>query len=174
MHSVILKALLFAFLCAKAVFSFAVDFDEAYETRQWQEVEHSLPSAPKQEALQSFYVSATSTNVFSIDLSSLTVGQDGVVRYVLLVDTPSGVRNITYEGIRCETGERRIYASGRRDGRWSKSRNNAWVRIRDIPPNRHHAELFVEYFCPGGFIVSEPAEAVDALRKGGHQLNRRW
>ncbi|WP_306605457.1 CNP1-like family protein [Azonexus sp.] len=174
MRSVIFKALLCAFLYARAMFSFAIDFDEAYETRQWQEVEHSLPGAPKQEAMQSFYVSATSTNVFSIDLSSLTVGQDGVVRYVLLVDTPGGVRNITYEGIRCETAERRIYASGRRDGRWSKSRNNSWSRIRDIPPNRHHAELFVEYFCPGGFIVSGVAEAEDALRKGGHQLNRQW
>lgn len=173
MHSVISKALVVVVLGARTVLSLAADFDAEYETRQWQEVEYSLPGAPRPEAMQSFYVSATSTNAFSVDLSSLTVGQDGVVRYVLQVDTPGGARNITYEGIRCETGERRIYASGRQDGSWSKSRNNAWVRIRDIPPNRHHAELFVEYFCPGGVIVSSGAEALDALRKGVHQLNRR-
>ena len=174
MRSAILKTGLFLFLGTRALVLFAADFDETYESRQWQEVEHTLPGAPRQETLQSFYVSATSTNVFFVDLSSLTVAKDGVVRYVMLIETPGGVRNITYEGIRCETAERRIYASGRSDGRWSKSRNNAWARIYDIAPNRQHAALFADYFCPAGIIVSDAHEAIDALRKGGHSLSRQW
>jgi len=150
------------------------NFDEEYETRQWQEIAVVLPAAPKQESMLPFFVSAASRNEFFVDSASLSVGADGVVRYVLLVETPGGARNVTYEGIRCETRERRIYASGRRDGVWSKSRNNNWERIRDVAPARQHAALFLDYFCPGGLIVRDVAEVLDALRKGGHPSRSVW
>jgi hypothetical protein len=94
------------------------------------------------------------------------------VRYVLLVLTPQGARNVTYEGMRCETRERRIYASGRQDGSWSKARNNEWVRIQDVYANRQHAALFLEYFCPIGNIVQDAAEARNALIHGVHPDNK--
>lgn len=149
------------------------DFDEDYETKQWQELEVQLPAPLRQESLQPFYVSAATENRFFIDLATLSVGADGVVRYTLLIQTPEGGRNVTYEGMRCESRERRIYASGRRDGSWSKSRQNEWVRIQDVYGNRHHAALFLEYFCPGGVIARNAAEAKDALRRGEHPDNRR-
>jgi hypothetical protein len=170
----IVKSLVLVVFGMGAALSHAANFDEDYEVRQWQEIELLLPAAPKQETMQQFYVSETSTNRFSVDRSSLSVGTDGVVRYVLQVDTPGGARNVTFEGIRCETRERRIYASGRLDGRWSKARNSAWERIRDIPPNRQHAALFLDYFCPGGVIVDSVAEAQAALLAGGHPRNRLW
>lgn len=149
------------------------DFDEDYETKQWQELEVQLPAPLRKDSLQPFYVSAATNNGFFIDLASLTVGADGVVRYILLILTPEGGRNVTYEGMRCESRERRIYASGRLDGSWSKSRQNEWVRIKDAYGNRHHAALFLEYFCPGGVIVRDVSEATDALRQGEHPDNRR-
>jgi hypothetical protein len=150
------------------------DFEEDYETKQWQELEVQLPAAPRADGLLSFYVSAASDNRFLIDQATLSVGSDGVVRYVLVVQTPEGGRNVTFEGMRCATRERRIYASGRHDGMWSKSRNNEWSRIQDVYANRHHAALFLEYFCPGGVIVRDAAEAVDALRRGVHPDNKLW
>ncbi|WP_310494692.1 CNP1-like family protein [Dechloromonas sp.] len=149
------------------------DFEEDYESKQWQEIEIQLPAAPKQETLLPFYVSAATENRFFIDGATLTVGSDGVVRYVLLVLTPQGARNVTYEGMRCETRERRIYASGRLDGSWSKARKNEWVRIQDAYANRQHAALFLEYFCPIGNIVQDAAEARNALIKGVHPDNKR-
>lgn len=172
-RSAVLQGLLLACLGVSGAAA-AVNFEEEYDARPWQELELALPAAPNQAELQSFYVSATSTNTFSIDLSSLQVGAYGVVRYVLQVDTPGGARNVTYEGIRCATGERRIYASGRMDGRWSRSRNNAWSLIRDVATKEHLTVLYQEYFCPAGTIVSTPTEAADALRKGVHQQNRHW
>ncbi len=154
--------------------AWSAGFDDDYDAKTWQEIELVLPAAPEAKSMHSFYVSAAASNSFSVDLSSLSVGEDGVVRYVLLVETPGGARNVTFEGMRCETRERRIYASGRRDGAWSKSRNNAWERIRDIAPNRQHAALFLDYFCPGGVIVRDVAEARDALKRGGHPTNQRW
>jgi hypothetical protein len=149
------------------------DFEEDYESKQWQEIEVQLPAAPKQETLLPFYVSAATENRFFIDGATLSVGSDGVVRYVLLVLTPQGVRNVTYEGMRCLTRERRIYASGRQDGSWSKARKNEWVRIQDAYANRQHAALFLEYFCPVGNIVQDAAEARNALIKGVHPDNKR-
>lgn len=166
-----------ALILAAAVFSgplLAAGFDDDYDAKPWQEIELVLPAPPAQPSLQSFYVSATSTNRFSVDASTLSVGEDGVVRYVLVVETAGGARNVTFEGMRCETRERRIYASGRRDGSWSRSRNNAWEKIRDIAPNRQHAALFLDHFCPGGVIVRNVEEARDALRRGSHPSNQRW
>ena len=144
------------------------NFEEDYESKKWQEVEVLLPAPPKAEALLPFYVSAATENHFFVDSASLSVGGDGVVRYPLVVLPEGGARNVTYEGIRCETRERRIYASGRQDGSWSKSRRNEWVRIQDAYANRHHAALFLEYFCPVGVIVRNADEARNALRRGGH------
>lgn len=149
------------------------DFEEDYETKQWQEIEVQLPAAPSQTDLQSFYVSAATDNKFFIDLATLSIGSDGVVRYVLVIQAAGGGRNVTFEGMRCETRENRIYASGRRDGTWSKSRNNEWSRVKNVYANRHHAALFLEYFCPSGVIVRTVEEAKEALRRGEHPDNKR-
>lgn len=148
------------------------DSDEDYESKGWKELEVPFPNAPKQENLLPFYVSAATDNKFFVDGTTLSVGSDGVVRYVLLVLSPQGGRNVTFEGMRCETRERRIYASGRRDGTWSKARINEWARIQDVPSNRHHAALFLEYFCPLGIMVHDVAEARKALVQGFQPDNR--
>lgn len=149
------------------------DFDEDYDSKRWQEIEVQLPEPPRQERLLPFYVSAVAENRFYVDGSSLSVGSDGVVRYVLVIVTPQGGRNVSFEGMRCATRERRIYASGRADGSWSKSRNNDWVRIADQSVNRYHAALYLEYFCPIGLPVRTAEEARDALAHGGHPDVRR-
>jgi len=144
------------------------DSDDEYESQAWKELEVPLPDAPKQKDLVPFYASAATDNRFFVDASTLSVSADGVVRYVLVVVSPQGVRNVTFEGMRCETRERRIYASGRSDGSWSKARKNEWSRIEDEAANRHHAALSLEYFCPFGIVVKDAAEARNALLQGGH------
>lgn len=143
------------------------DFEDDYEVKKWEEVAVQLPTSPKESSLQPFYVSATTDNRFWVDLDSVSVGSDGVVRYTLLVRTGTGAKNVSYEGMRCETRERRLYAFGRSDGSWSKSRGNQWMRIQEAVNNRQHAALFTEYFCPGGVVVSSATEAKSALRRGG-------
>lgn len=161
---------LLAVLFSASVFA---DFEDDYESKQWQELEVQLPAPPGQGTQLPFYVSAATENRFFIDGASLSVGADGVVRYVLIVLTPQGGRNVTFEGMRCQTRERRIYASGRQDGSWSKARKNEWVRFQDAYANRHHAALFLDYFCPFGNIVQNAEEARNALIRGGHPDNKR-
>lgn len=149
------------------------DEGEDDSPKQWRELDVPFPSPPTADALIPLYVSAATANRFYVDGVSLSVGADEVIRYVLVVETPGGVRNVTFEGMRCESRSRRIYASGRSDGVWSKARNSDWVRISDAYANRQHAALFMEYFCPFGNSVRTAAEARNALVRGGHPDVRR-
>lgn len=147
--------------------------DEDVEESRWKESQVQLPAWPQPENLVAVYVSAATQNEFFVDGSTLSVTSDGVVRYVLVVRSPGGATNISFEGMRCETRERRIYASGRPDGSWSKSRGEEWKRIRDTGANRYHVALFADYFCPEGVIVRNVEEAQNALRLGRHPESRR-
>lgn len=60
---------------------------------------------------------ATSEFRFFVDAATLSVSDDGIVRYVLVARSPGGVDNVSLEGMRCATSEVRIYALGR-DGAW--------------------------------------------------------
>lgn len=138
------------------------------ETAPWQELEVDPPAAPRPENLREFYVSALASNTFLIDISTLAVGNDGVVRYVLVVRTSGGAENISFEGMRCSDLRWKLYATGTRDGQWSKARISEWRPIENKPINRHHAALYRDYFCPNGNPVLNPDEGRNALRLGKH------
>ena len=102
---------------------------------------------PSPRICSSFDVSAASDNRFYIDPESIAVGTDGVVRYTLVVRTPSGAENISYEGMRCDTREQKFYAFGRRDGTWVNARTSEWRRIEYQDINRQHGVLYRDFFC---------------------------
>lgn len=130
----------------------------------WQEAEVTMPPPPEEARLRAFFVSSGSPNSFFVDEGSVSVGEDRVVRYTLVIRTPGGAENITFEGLRCETGERRIYASGRRNGEWTPMKNSTWQRISDNTYNRPHAALAHEHFCDGPAPPRDLAHALRLLR----------
>ncbi|MBK8523893.1 MAG: CNP1-like family protein [Betaproteobacteria bacterium] len=140
--------------------------DGDFEQKSWVEVQHQLPPVPDPSTLVPIDVGTLSNNKFFIDERSVTFGTDEVIRYTLVVTSPGGARNVSYEGMRCATGERRLYAFGRSDGTWSKARNNAWAKITENNLNRHHAALFRDYFCTTGGSVSDTAGARAVLPRG--------
>ena len=142
-------------------------FEEDYETKRWEEIAVRLPAAPQKEKLISIYVSAATEHKFFIDPDSISLGKDGVARYTLVVKTSGGATNISYEGMRCETRERRAYAFGRSDGQWSKVRGSAWMTIREETANRHYAALFTDYLCPDGVMAGDVAAVLHALHHQG-------
>lgn len=141
-------------------------FEEDYDEKPWAEVEVMLPAFPEKENLIPFKVGAIADTRFFVDGKSISIGSDGVVRYTLVVLSAQGAQNISYEGMRCSTLERRFYAAGRPDKTWSKARSNKWVRVQG-GSNNHHVELFSNNFCPNGIIAFSPAEARRVLLQGG-------
>lgn len=139
------------------------------EEEPWKESAMSLPAPPRDENLVEFYVSATTTNRFFIDVPSVSVGPDRVVRYTLVVRSRGGATNVSYEGIRCDTKQKKVYAFGRADGSWSPLREPQWTDIGGSVMNRQHAALQSEYFCPGGAAIFNAAEGISALKRGGRR-----
>ena len=142
------------------------DWERAQEERDWREAEAPLPPPPGTGELLPFFVSSASDFRFFIDAASLAPGKDGVVRYTLLARSPQGVDNITYEGIRCATGEVKTYAYGRADGSWSL-RPGPWRRIEARSVQRWHHALLTEYLCSHRIPIRSAAEGIEALRRGG-------
>jgi hypothetical protein len=139
----------------------AQSFDEDYddESKPWQEIAVQLPPAPKNEDLLPFYVSPTATQKFFVDAKSISVGSDNVVRYTLVSISQEGAKNISYEGIRCATFEKKVYAIGQEDGSWVRSRRNQWDGIIRGYANRQHAALAKDYFCENTTVAGK-AEAI--------------
>lgn len=124
-----------------------------------------LPAAPVNENLLPFYVSPNATMNFAVDPLSVSVTPDGVIRFTLVITSTEGARNVSYEGIRCKTAEKKLYATGKADGTWSPSRNDAWSRIRDTGANRQHAALFSDYFCELGGVAGNAAAIIKRMRQ---------
>jgi hypothetical protein len=148
---------------AQSQSQFEEDFDD--EHKAWQEIAIQLPAAPQSEHLLPFYVSANATQSFAIDEKSVTVGTDGVIRYTLIASSPSGARNISYEGIRCRSFEKKIYAFGQPNGSWSRSRRDQWEPIAQNAANRQHATLAKDYFCRNFTVAGSAVEMVGRIRE---------
>ncbi len=137
----------------------------------WQELKEVEPPAfPRQENLLEYYVGPATANNYFIDASTLSVGSDGIVRYVLVVRTAGGATNVSFEGINCKELAWKHYATGRSDGTWVKSRaaRSEWRPIENKPVNRHHASLSRDLFCPAGIPIWTADEGRNALRLGKH------
>lgn len=139
-------------------------FEGSGDAPEWKEAEVRLPAYPSSADLIPLDVRSSTRAQFFIDVRSLSLAEDGVVRYTLLARGAGGAENVSFEGIRCATAERKLYALGR-GGEWVPSRNTAWQWIVDNALNRQHAVLAKEYFCPPGAARPSLAEILDLLRK---------
>ncbi len=139
--------------------------DEDFDGKPWQEQKTQLPAYPKPENLVQFDVVSTSFE-FYVDAASVTVARDGVVRYTLVARSSYGAMNVSFEGIRCKTYERKLYAFGRFDGTWGQARRSEWGFISRGQSGSQHAVLADDFFCLLGGRARAAEEAVQALRLG--------
>jgi len=142
------------------------DFDIEFEAdKPWVELSAQLPPTPKAENLVEFNVSSAARHRHFVDTASISVGEDKVVRYTVVIEAAGGAKNVSFEGMRCETGERRLYAYGHSDGTWSKARNSGWEGIKFRSLLSYHKALYEDHFCPDGINVKDGKEAAQNLRR---------
>jgi hypothetical protein len=142
-------------------------FPAEAEGKPWEEQKLQLPPIPAAENLVRVQVDDAQGFTFFVDSASVSVGTDDVVRYTLVARSESGATNISFEGIKCKTRERKLYAIGRADNTWSPARNSQWTPISELPVNRVQAVLFGAYFCPARIIVRNTDDARRVLKLGG-------
>jgi hypothetical protein len=128
------------------------------------ELPWQLPAAPKAEDLLPFYTSITTGQSFAIDAKSLTVDKDGIIRYTMVGTSAGGARNVSYEGIRCATMEKKLFAFGHADGTWAKARDPQWDAIPTKGANLQHANLATDYLCKNSLSPGKTAQILSDLR----------
>jgi hypothetical protein len=138
--------------------------EDDLQGKPWEAQKALMPPYPKEGNLLTFYVGPTRPFTFFIDSASVSVGQDGIVRYTLVARSSSGATNVSYEAIRCETYETRTYAFGRLDGTWVQARNQQWTSYNRYQTDQHLV-LADDFFCTlRGTKTAE--EALQALARG--------
>ena len=142
------------------------EFDYEFENEKpWVELAAQLPPTPRADNLVEFNVSSATRHKHFVDTASISVGADKIVRYTVVIEAAGGAKNVSFEGMRCETGERRLYAYGHPDGTWSKARNAGWEGIKLRSLLSYQKALFEDHFCPDGINVRDAGAAVRSLRR---------
>ncbi len=139
------------------------DFVE--DTTHWEEVAASLPPYPKDENLVPVNVSSVTSNKYMVDAASVSVGKDQVVRYTIIIESTRGARTVNYEGLRCDTAERKIYAFGQSDGTWTENKRAAWEVIKARSLLSYRKALYEDIFCDIGIPVRSAEEGVRKLKQ---------
>jgi len=146
----------------------SINTKEKYERSQhWNELGIDLPPPPQKNRFSLFQTTSQSGFRFLVDVSSIQLGEDGVVRMVLLTVSPKGSENITYEGFRCETAEYKFYASSFGfDKAWMPVKNPQWRGAFYQTANGYRGDLLKYYICIYGANLLDERQLKAFFKKG--------
>ena len=131
---------------------------------EWKEDAAPPPPAYSVKNLINIEMPAASTVRMGIDPDTITINKDtGIVRYIVVARGPSAV-NAMYEGIRCATGEYRVYARQTPGNDWSFSTESEWKSMRGQVTYPHPYRLARDGICLGTVNNRSVQEMVRALK----------
>jgi hypothetical protein len=159
----------FLFLVTASYGQIQSDWERANEERIKESYEKRVAAPPLERSRLvevKLDMSANTDFRYYVDWGSVSALEDRIVRYVLVARSASGAENVSFEGIRCQSREYRVYAVGKPEGGWA-GRPAEW---RPIPRqwNSSQATLARHYFCPGRAAIKTSEEGQQAVRAGGH------
>ena len=127
----------------------------------FKEIEAPAPPAYHKEGLIAVDMPSSASLKYGVDPDTLSVGSDGVVRYVMVAYNPGSV-NALYEGLRCETGEVKTYARSSELGHWTLVQQPTWRRFDMSASTRHTLALAKQGVCEGSRLAA--SKASDLIR----------
>ena len=128
--------------------------------------EDAVPPAPAYDSRRLIPIELSRASVVrvGIDPQTLSINQQtGIVRYVVVAQGTSAV-NAFYEGIRCATGEYRVYARQVQGGEWSANSDERWRSMRGEERYPHPYRLARDGLCIGTSLNQTTPEMIRALR----------
>lgn len=84
---------------------------------------------------------------YYIDVDSVSLLEDEVTRYTIVIQSPSGEGNVIYEGIRCATEEAKILAFGTKEGRFARIADPKWTYFYTPGAMGYRRSLVELYVC---------------------------
>lgn len=136
------------------------------EKKPEQEAALALPTYPeRRDTWIPFETTAVSKNRFFIDRESLQIADDRSIRYALIIESPNGVRNVSYEGMRCSTAEIKTYAWGTSEGKWYAAKEPQWQPIRADRMNGQHETLYTRYFCEAASAARTANDLIQLMQQ---------
>ncbi|MBG9389991.1 CNP1-like family protein [Caenimonas aquaedulcis] len=86
---------------------------------------------------------------FGVAPASVSIGADGIVRYVVVATSASGAVNGLYEGIRCNTGEFKVYARHNPGSGWVIAKDAQWKSLHETHVSAHSLAIARTGACIG-------------------------
>lgn len=134
------------------------------QVEQWRESDVTLPAYPQERDLAAMPMEPADTLKVYVDRASVTRAADGVLRFTLVVESAQGVRNVLYEGLRCETREYKTYALGV-GGKLEPARQASWQPITYLSQNAFRWQLLKFHACDASVSAARtPREFLDTLK----------
>lgn len=165
-----IKAVLLAAFLAMAALHAPSRAQQA-DPPEWKEAEVPPPPAFKTDGLLPFQIGQATSLRFGVDPDTLTVGQDGVVRYVMVAQSASGATNVWYEGVRCTTAEVKTYAhwaasTSTTAAGWQVRADADWRSLLGSSASRPALVLAREALCNGSTVNGDARRILRDLRLG--------
>ncbi len=121
----------------------------------WQESDVPAPPVVIGKDLIPIDMPANLALRFGVDPKTLTITNDGVVRYVMVASNDQGARNVMYEGVRCATGEVRTYARQDSTGQWTADAQAQWRPLNAGSATAHAMAVSRQGACSGRTVSTD-------------------
>ena len=118
------------------------------DKKGWVEAMVKPPPYPKEKDLKTLDIDTPDVPYrYLIDAATLEVYKDGVVRYSLIVESPSGAHNVFFEGYRCRDNQYKVYAFGTPDGTFREATKPEWKELTGGSVAQSRRQLGRRYLC---------------------------
>lgn len=94
-----------------------------------------------------FEVSPRSRLSYALIPNTLSIGSDGIVRYVMVVTSPTGAQNVLFDAVRCASDDSKTLARwSNTQKHWFANENSSWADVNDLK-HRYSQVLARGIFC---------------------------
>lgn len=137
------------------------------EDPDWKEVDVPTPPSFNRDKLIPVTMPPYVTLRFGVDPATLTITDDGVIRYVMVAQSlgGSGTFSAMYEGIRCAAGEFKTYARFNASGQWAPVSNPQWRPLNDNNTSKHALALARQGACDGRSARARSVQSIVSALK---------
>jgi len=134
------------------------------EAEPWRELDSELPAYPLEKNLIEAGVTRSgSLYRIYLDEQSLSVAEDQVVRYTVVIVSDDGFWNVSHEGLHCGKKAYRRYAYGM-NGEWQELPDSPWLPLDGRGVNAYRKTFYNNYMCDPSGPYLQPEQIIREFR----------